>query len=257
MLIPCESCQSTFQLDSNLVKPAGTKVRCSKCQHVFRISPPSVVNRRKHKRIKTQNLISYFAYNDKGELNSHGLGIALDISKGGLLFETPKIIEANSLILLATDREKNFIELKGKLKYSKVSNNKTYLCGIEFIDNDENVIDFITKLIKDYNAQKSNFFITQKKQFYRTNILSNQQFHATTNRKSQIPNHHPTKAIKPVDDFREVAKKKDADYAELPDLPEIEKIVDSILDEKDYLGNLSPHIQAKCSLSEDLNFSAE
>ena len=39
MIIPCEACQSTFQLDQSLVKPTGSKVRCSKCQDIFTIYP--------------------------------------------------------------------------------------------------------------------------------------------------------------------------------------------------------------------------
>lgn len=45
------------------------------------------------------------------------------------------------------------------------------------------------------------------------------------------------------------------EYAELPGLSEIEEIVDSLLDEGDHLKNLSPNIQAKYSLTQDLNFS--
>lgn len=172
MLIPCDSCQSVFELDSKLVKPTGTKVKCSRCQYVFKIYPPSVVDRRKHKRIKTQNLISYSAYNEIGELISHGMGVALDISKGGILLETPHLIESGIIVLTAVDREKQFIEVKGNLKYSSKSSSETYLCGIEFTDNEDQVIDFITNLIKEYNIQKNNLFITVKKKIYRKYILS-------------------------------------------------------------------------------------
>jgi predicted Zn finger-like uncharacterized protein len=41
MKIPCVSCQSIFLLDSNLVKPTGSLVRCSKCKYIFLVYPPS------------------------------------------------------------------------------------------------------------------------------------------------------------------------------------------------------------------------
>ena len=163
MKVPCESCQSTFLLDSSLVKSTGTKVRCSKCREVFKVYPPSVLNRRKTPRVKTQNLISYFTYNEDGSLISHGLGIALDISKGGILLETPYPMEPGSLVLNATDRNKNSIEVKGKLIYSKATSIGTYLCGIEFIGVDERIRDFITRLIKEYHFQGNNLFIALKK----------------------------------------------------------------------------------------------
>ena len=101
MIVPCESCHSKFVLDSSLVKPTGTRVRCSKCLGVFNVFPPPVDNRRKTPRVKTQNLISYFTYNEIGKLISHGLGIALDISKGGILLETPYPMESGLLVLNA------------------------------------------------------------------------------------------------------------------------------------------------------------
>ena len=173
MRIPCESCHSKFKMDSSLVKSTGTLVRCSKCRAVFRVFPPDVVKRRKHPRVKTQNLISYFSFDKNHKLTSHGLGIALDVSRGGILLETPYSIESGFLVLTATDKMKKFIEVNGRLIYSKKASNGTYLCGIEFIGKDERVKDFITNLIKVYNVQRNNLFITLKKEFYPNNSRLN------------------------------------------------------------------------------------
>ena len=169
MIVPCESCHSKFVLDSSLVKPTGTRVRCSKCLGVFNVFPPPVDNRRKTPRVKTQNLISYFTYNEIGKLISHGLGIALDISKGGILLETPYPMESGLLVLNATDRNKNSIEVKGKLVYSKATTMGTYLCGIEFMGVNERIRNFITKLIKEYHFQGNNLFIALKKRSHYLN----------------------------------------------------------------------------------------
>jgi predicted Zn finger-like uncharacterized protein len=40
MIISCESCQARFRLADEKLKPGGTRVRCSKCQHVFTVMPP-------------------------------------------------------------------------------------------------------------------------------------------------------------------------------------------------------------------------
>lgn len=172
MKVPCESCHSKFKLDSNRVKQTGTLVRCSNCRSVFRVYPPNIIKRRKHSRVKTQNLISYFSFDKNHKLISHGLGVALDISKGGILLETPVSIKSSSLVLTATDKMKKIIEANGRLIYSKKASSGTYLCGIEFIGNDERVKDFITKLIKEYNVQRNNLFITLKKKFYSKNYRS-------------------------------------------------------------------------------------
>ena len=40
MLISCDSCDTTFNLDESLLKPTGSKVRCSNCQSIFVVYPP-------------------------------------------------------------------------------------------------------------------------------------------------------------------------------------------------------------------------
>lgn len=159
MIIPCESCHSVFRLDSSLVKPTGTRVKCSKCQKVFRAYPREPIDRRKHPRVKTSNLISYFSFDETGKLNSHGLGIALDISKGGILLETPYAIESGLIVLAALDWVNNLVEVKGKLVYSVKESPEIYRSGIEFIGINERVVEFIINLVKDYNYRGYNLFI--------------------------------------------------------------------------------------------------
>ncbi len=40
MIITCEKCDVNFNLNESLLKPSGSKVRCSKCKHVFTAYPP-------------------------------------------------------------------------------------------------------------------------------------------------------------------------------------------------------------------------
>ncbi len=39
MIIRCEQCTTTYHLDENLIEPAGSKVRCTRCGHIFRVDP--------------------------------------------------------------------------------------------------------------------------------------------------------------------------------------------------------------------------
>ena len=41
MKIPCMSCNSMFRLDSSIIKPFGSLVRCSKCDFIFMVHQPS------------------------------------------------------------------------------------------------------------------------------------------------------------------------------------------------------------------------
>ncbi len=40
MIITCEQCGISFKLNESLLKPEGSKVRCSKCKHIFLAFPP-------------------------------------------------------------------------------------------------------------------------------------------------------------------------------------------------------------------------
>jgi predicted Zn finger-like uncharacterized protein len=41
MIISCENCDVRFNLDENLIKASGSRVRCSKCQHIFMAYKPA------------------------------------------------------------------------------------------------------------------------------------------------------------------------------------------------------------------------
>jgi serine/threonine-protein kinase len=41
MIVKCEKCQVAFNLNDSLIKPEGSKLRCSKCKHIFTVYPPS------------------------------------------------------------------------------------------------------------------------------------------------------------------------------------------------------------------------
>ncbi len=42
MIITCKECNANFKLDESLLKPTGSKVRCSKCNEIFTAYPPKI-----------------------------------------------------------------------------------------------------------------------------------------------------------------------------------------------------------------------
>jgi predicted Zn finger-like uncharacterized protein len=161
MIIPCESCQSTFELDSALMKASGLLVRCSKCRSVFRVYPPDAADRRIYPRTKTRNLISHISIDQTGKLVSRGLSKTLDISRGGMLLETPHPVEPGLLSLMAVDAENNLIEIKGELIYCKRSAAGMYHSGVKFIGSEMEVANFVIRLIKEYNHRKNSLYFDQ------------------------------------------------------------------------------------------------
>mgnify|MGYP000034164322 FL=1 len=160
MIIPCKSCDSRFRLDNRVIKPTGSNVRCSNCGEIFKVFKPNKIEKRKYQRIKTQNLISYFSLDDGGKMVSQGIGIAMDISKGGILLQTTDAIESRLIALSAIDRKKNLFKAKGRLAYSKKTSIGTYFSGIKFIGVEKHVTRFIVNLVKEYNFYGYNLFIS-------------------------------------------------------------------------------------------------
>ena len=155
MKIRCGACQSLFNLDDGLIKSNGSQVRCSKCQSVFRVFPPDKADRRKFPRTKTQNLIAHVSVDQNEKKISQGLGKALDISKGGMLLETPYPIEAGLISLMAVDKENTLFEIKAQLVYCKKTVTGMYQAGIKFIGKDLEVLNFVKRLVKEYNFRKN------------------------------------------------------------------------------------------------------
>jgi hypothetical protein len=146
-------------LDSSVVESTGTRLKCSKCQKVFKVYPADSIDQRKHRRVKTNNLVSYFSFDGAGKFISHGIGIALDISKVGILLETPCAIESGLIVIATLDWENNLVEVNGKLVYFIKKPIEMYLTGIEFIDSDKKIVEFIVNLVKGYNYRGYNLFI--------------------------------------------------------------------------------------------------
>jgi predicted Zn finger-like uncharacterized protein len=155
MKITCISCQSRFRLDSCLVKATGSRARCSNCQQIFTVFPPDATNRRRHKRIETKNLISHVTVDEHGQAISQGIGETVDISKGGILLETPHPIELGLVVLTTVDLDNNFLEIKGNLVYCRKTATGMYHSGIRFVDTNEQMVNFAVKLIKEYNHRKN------------------------------------------------------------------------------------------------------
>jgi predicted Zn finger-like uncharacterized protein len=154
MKILCEACDTLFRLDSQHVKPGGLLVRCSKCQSTFRVYPPHGADRRKFPRTKTRNLIAHLSVDQNGKGVSQGMGKALDISLGGMLLETLVPIEAGQISLMAVDKDNNLLEMKAEVVYCNKADLGKYRAGVKFSGTQLQVLNFVKRLIKEYNRRK-------------------------------------------------------------------------------------------------------
>ncbi len=117
----------------------------------------SAKDRRRDVRIETKNLISHDSINDKGKIVSSSMGKALNISRSGILLESPHpIITTDSVSLTTVDIDNNLIEIKGKPIYCRLSQSGMYRVGIKFIGAEKETSAFAVKLIKLHHYRKHN-----------------------------------------------------------------------------------------------------
>lgn len=113
-----------------------------------------MADRRKFPRTKTRNLIAHVSVDQNGKTVSQGMGKALDISKGGMLLETVYPLEAGQISLMAVDKDNNLLEIKAELVYCNKTLSGKYKAGVKFSGTDLQVLNFVKKLIKEYNYRK-------------------------------------------------------------------------------------------------------
>ena len=115
---------------------------------------------RKHKRVKTENLISYVAGEMGAGWTSHCIGRTLNVSQSGILIETLSPITSEFVAIMTTDINNNLIEIKGSLIYCREISSNIYQAGICFIGTAEDITKFVVQLIKVYHYKHCNVFLS-------------------------------------------------------------------------------------------------
>jgi hypothetical protein len=115
------------------------------------------MEQRKYPRVETCNLISYLLIRANGEITEQGMGRALNISQGGILLETPRLILSERISLMSVDLDNKLIEIKGNVVYSKGNGYGMIVSGVCFQGKHDEIIQFAAKLIKAFHIRKHKF----------------------------------------------------------------------------------------------------
>ncbi len=111
--------------------------------------------RRKHPRVAVQTVFSYVCLDEDGHPIDEGMGTTVDISQGGIMIETSRPIETQTLLLISVDRNKQVLEIKGKVAYTRSIGPSKHLAGIEFMGSREEVMKIVKNLIIEFHSRKS------------------------------------------------------------------------------------------------------
>ena len=115
-------------------------------------------DRRKYPRINISRDVDYVSLDDKLQKTEEGKGKVLhilNISQGGVLMETPKVINSKNILIVTLDLEDNKIKIGGEVIHSREVAPNGALTGIRFVQPHNKQSEIIAKFIKAYYSRKN------------------------------------------------------------------------------------------------------
>jgi c-di-GMP-binding flagellar brake protein YcgR len=109
--------------------------------------------RRKHSRISSLNLLSYFCIDENDEIMAQGAGRTLNVSEGGILLETHTPIDPQHTVSLVIAMENELIDIRGKVVHNRTGKDGRFLTGIQFVETDESARDILKKFITEFRNE--------------------------------------------------------------------------------------------------------
>ncbi|MCP4748537.1 MAG: PilZ domain-containing protein [Desulfobacteraceae bacterium] len=109
--------------------------------------------KRKHLRIDSMHLLSYFYYDNDEDEATQGMGRTLNVSESGILLETHNPIGNAKNIRITIGFDEDMVEIKGHVVYTKQNADGKNESGIEFFEMAENAKKTLKQYIVIFNTE--------------------------------------------------------------------------------------------------------
>ena len=180
MVIECINCSRKFNLNENLLKPAGSRVRCSKCGTIFHAYPAhntSSLNptletdgitkdadqgqsvtpffeKRTHPRVPVSIPVLCDALDLEGKPSDIHLGAIKEVSQAGLAIElfTSPISEQVSLSFI--DVENSEVQIEARVVHSRIKSFMTWI-GLSLVGPPMQIEHFVAQAMKTHQISCS------------------------------------------------------------------------------------------------------
>jgi predicted Zn finger-like uncharacterized protein len=175
MVIECKSCSRRFNLDENLLKPTGSRVRCSKCGTIFHTCPapnggslnPALetngmaegadqdqsaapfFEKRKHPRVPVSIPVLCDALDLEGNTCDIHVGAIKEVSQAGLAIElfTSPVSEQVSLSFI--DVENSEVQIEARVVHSRIKSFMTWI-GLSLVGPPMEIEHFVAQAMKTH-----------------------------------------------------------------------------------------------------------
>jgi len=183
MVIECISCSRKFKLDKGLLKPSGSRVRCTKCGNIFRAFPdPEIIwenrpeekthaasaktgnesllpdlEKRKHPRVIISLPVSCVLEDSDGNPLDLLMGHIAEVSQEGIvieLFNGPRTGMASLTFISHEDKE---ISIRGKVVHAETGAAGKMKVGMSLMGGLKETTHFVTQAVRaHHSARKAN-----------------------------------------------------------------------------------------------------
>jgi predicted Zn finger-like uncharacterized protein len=176
MVIECKSCSRKFNLNENLLKPAGSKVRCTKCGTIFHAYPAmsdrnlnsvldnddmamdadhgrsvsSGLEKRKHPRMPVYIPVLCDALDLEGNPHDISIGAIKEVSQTGLAIELFSSPASEQVSLSFINVENRDVQIKAKVVHSRINSFKTRV-GLSLAGSAVEIDHFVSQVMRTHH----------------------------------------------------------------------------------------------------------
>jgi c-di-GMP-binding flagellar brake protein YcgR len=116
------------------------------------------VNRRKYPRVSIHVPVNYALLDEKGKIVSEPIGVALDVSLGGILLESIDFVATEDVVISFIDMENQVAQMKCKMAFSRKTDLGLVRTGLSFEGSEAEKSDFAAKMIRAYFYRRKRIF---------------------------------------------------------------------------------------------------
>ena len=128
-------------------------ILCVLCVFVVEIYQRAVImERRQQPRKSLQRQVYYICVSADGRESAQDIGVARDISAGGMMLETSTPINTTEIRIVASTPDKEQIEVNGGIIYSMQEGEGKYKTGIFFQSESKEAARFVERLLLSLDA---------------------------------------------------------------------------------------------------------
>jgi len=107
-------------------------------------------NRRIFPRVKIHVPVNYNQLDSQGKIESELIGVALDVSLGGLLLKSFDFVTSEFISISFIDINDQVAQIKCKMAYSRKTDSGMVHTGLTFQEPETEKLDFVAKMIRAY-----------------------------------------------------------------------------------------------------------